>query len=125
MQFLLDANMPRSALQALTQANYRASHVRDQGLGDATDAQINQFALQHGWTLVTRDLDFCDIRNYPPEHSPGRVVIRISETSTAADIVLLLRRFLAAPQLIQQIPGHLVVIDTHQVRFRPALPFSE
>ena len=129
MQFLFDANMPRSALQVLIQANYSASHVRDQGLGDAPDAHINQFALQHGWTLVTRDLDFCDIRNYPPETSPGRIVVRLSETSTAADIVQLLRRFVAAPELIQHIPGHLVIIDANQVRFRPALqttdPLSE
>ena len=36
MRFLFDANMPRSALQVLIQANYIATHVRDQGLGDAS-----------------------------------------------------------------------------------------
>ena len=58
MEFLLDANMPRSALRALTDAGHQAWHVRDIGLGDASDERIDRHALAQGWVLVTRDLDF-------------------------------------------------------------------
>ena len=37
MKFLLDANMPRSALAALRGFGHSADHVRDIGLGDATE----------------------------------------------------------------------------------------
>ena len=121
MDFLLDANMPRSALGALTDAGHQAWHVRDIGLGDATDERIDRHAQAQGWILVTRDLDFCDIRNYPPEHTSGRLVLRVDDTSTAEDIAQLLQRFLILPELVGQIPGHLIILDSNQVRFRPAL----
>ena len=121
MDFLLDANMPRSALRALTDAGHQAWHVRDIGLGDAPDEHIDRHALTQGWVLVTRYLDFCDIRNYPPEHTPGRLVLRVDDTSTANEIAQLLQRFLMLPELVGHIPGHLVILDSNRVRFRPAL----
>ena len=121
MKFLLDANMSRSALQIINLAGYESLDVRDIGLGSATDDRIDQFALQEDWIWVTRDLDFSDIRNYPPVKTLGRVILRLSDFATSNDIVTVLRRFLAAPELVSQIPGHLVIIDTNQVRFRPAL----
>ncbi|MDD5321511.1 MAG: DUF5615 family PIN-like protein [Methylococcales bacterium] len=121
MDFLLDANMPRSALRALTEAGHQAWHVRDIGLGDATDERIDRHAQAQGWILVTRDLDFCDIRNYPPEHTSGRLVLRVDDTSTAEDIAQLLQRFLLLPELVGQIPCHLAILDSNRVRFRPAL----
>ena len=121
MGFLPDANMPRSALRALTEAGHQAWHVRDIGLGGATDERIDRHAQAQGWILVTRDLDFCDIRNYPPEHTSGRLVLRVDDTSTAEHIAQLLQRFLILPELVDQIPGHLVILDSNRVRFRPAL----
>lgn len=121
MRFLLDANMPRSALHAIVQAGHEALHVRDIGLGDASDNEIDQFALTQSWVLVTRDTDFCDIRAYPPENSAGRLVLRVQDTSVATDIADLVRRFLLNPYLVAQLPGHLAILDNNRVRFRPAL----
>ncbi|MES1943064.1 hypothetical protein PC39_03037 [Salinisphaera sp. PC39] len=121
MKFLLDANMPRSALHALVDAGYEVSHVRDLGLGDAPDAEIDQFALTQSWVLVTRDTDFCDVRTYPPESSPGRLVLRLPDTTVASDIADLVRRFLLKPDLVEQLPGHLAILDNKRIRFRPAL----
>lgn len=121
MNFLLDANMPRAALRVLREAGHLAQHVRDMGLGNATDEAIDQLAQAEGWILITRDLDFADTRNYPPESSSGRLVLRVDDTSTARDISQLLERFLTQQDLVRQIPGHLVILDSLRVRFRPAL----
>lgn len=125
MNFLLDANMPRSALRAFIDAGHQAWHVRDIGLGDAPDERIDRYARRQSWILVTRDLDFSDTRNYPPENSPGRLVLRVADTSTAAEIAQLLQRFLLMPELVNQIPAHLAILDANRVRFRPALPSRE
>jgi len=125
MRFLLDANMPRTALRVLTESGHLASHVRDLGLGDATDERIDQHAQAAGWILVTRVLDFRDTRRYPPEISAGRLVLRIAETSTAEEIAKRLRRFLAMPDLVARIPGHLVILEPDRARFRPALVSNE
>lgn len=121
MRFLLDANMPRAALRVLVAAGHSAAHVRDLDMGAATDAVIDGYAQASGHILVTRDLDFADTRAYPPEPSAGRVVLRVPDNSRADQIADLLSRFLAASELIHQIPGHLVVLEQDRIRFRPAL----
>ncbi len=125
MRFLLDANMPRAALRVLIAAGHSAAHVRDLDMGAATDAVIDQYAQAWGHILVTRDLDFADTRAYPPEPSPGRLVLRVPDNSSANEIADLLARFLAATDLVAQIPGHLVVLEEDRVRFRPAVTPDE
>ena len=39
----------------------------------------------------------------------------------ANEIAQLLKRFLMLPELVAHIPGHLVILDSNRVRFRPAL----
>lgn len=125
MRFLLDANMPRSALSVLIAAGHSATHVRDLGMGRATDDMIDRHAQAIGAILVTRDLDFADTRAYPPEAAPGRLVLRVADHDTAESIAFLLERFLAVPDLVARIPGHLVVLERDRVRFRPALADDE
>lgn len=105
----------------LREAGHEATHIRDIGLGNATDATVDQFAQDNRLVLITRDLDFCDTRIYPPETSAGRVVMRVPDTYIAKDIAELLSRFLTMTDLVNRIPGRLVVIDLNRVRFRPAL----
>nr|VFJ51485.1 MAG: hypothetical protein BECKFW1821B_GA0114236_100930 [Candidatus Kentron sp. FW] len=42
MDFLLDTNMPLAVLRVLIEASHRARHVRDLGLGNASDETIDQ-----------------------------------------------------------------------------------
>lgn len=42
---------------------------------------------------MTGDLDFGDVRNYPPENYHGIVVLRLPGDATARDIVGLLEEF--------------------------------
>lgn len=121
MKFLLDANMPRSALVVLREAGHEANHVRDLGLGDATDACIDERARSMVAVIVSRDLDFADVRRFPPEPRPGLLVLRMPDSSTAADVVGLLSRFLSATALVHRIPGHLAILEPDRLRFRPAL----
>ena len=67
MRFLIDANLPRSAIGTLTARGHHAEFARDIGLGAAPDAQIAERVRQTGAALLTRDLDFADVRHYPPE----------------------------------------------------------
>jgi len=62
-----------------------------------------------------------DAHRYPPKESPGYLVIRVPDTWIASEINELLSRFLGLTELVEQIPGHLVMLDPRRVRFRPAL----
>jgi predicted nuclease of predicted toxin-antitoxin system len=121
MRFLLDANMPRSAVDVVTKAGHQVEFVRDVGLGAAPDSQIADHARQGGLAVVTRDLDFSDVRQYSPELYAGIVVLRLPDHATAAEISDLLARFLAEPRFVEKLHGRLAIVDEHRVRFRPPL----
>jgi len=121
MRFLLDANMPRSATALFVGHGHDAHHVGETDLKDAADERIAQRAYAEQRAVVTRDLDFADVRRYPPKESPGYLVIRVPDTWIASEINELLSRFLGLTELVEQIPGHLVMLDPRRVRFRPAL----
>jgi predicted nuclease of predicted toxin-antitoxin system len=118
---LLDANMPRSSLALLLRYGHSADHAKDLGLGDAPDGAIAARVRAEGAVLVTRDLDFADIRGYPPQDGPGILVFRVPDHWTAAHIVAPLDRFPSTESLAERLPGHLAILDRPQVRFRPAL----
>ena len=121
MRFLVDANMPRSTLALLSRLGHDAEHARDLGLGHAPDTQIAARARNTSAALVTRDVDFADIRHYPPADYQGIVVMRMPDDAVAPTIVNLLERFLKKGELVSQLPGHLVILESDRVRFRPAL----
>jgi len=121
MRFLVDANMPRSTLALLASLGHTGEHARDIGLGHAADAEIAAYARSRGAAIITRDVDFADIRNYPPPDYRGILVLRMPDDAVAQTIVNLLERFLKQTELATRIPGHLVILETDRVRFRPAL----
>jgi predicted nuclease of predicted toxin-antitoxin system len=58
MRFLLDANMPRTAVEGVQRLGHEAVDVREIGLGGAEDKQIAAYAQQQDLALITRDFDF-------------------------------------------------------------------
>ena len=120
MRFLVDANMPRSTLALLASLGHVGEHARDIGLGHAPDSDIAACARSTGAVIVTRDVDFSDIRNYPPHEFQGLIVMRMPDDAVAQTIVNLLERFLKKRELVDRLPRHLVILESDRVRFRPA-----
>jgi predicted nuclease of predicted toxin-antitoxin system len=121
MRFLLDANMPRSAVGAVQRLGHEAVDVRDVGLGGADDAQIAVYAKEHKLALVTRDFDFSDVRNYPPADYTGILVLELPDDAIAATVVKVLESLLSQPELLAHVPGRLAIVESWRVRFRSAL----
>lgn len=121
MRYLVDANLPRSTVAALVRLGHRADHVNDIGLKDATDAQIAERARASRATIVTRDLDFGDVRRYPPTDYKGIIVLRLADDVVAHEIVRILERFMEHAEIVKQLPGRLAVVEAHRFRLRPAL----
>jgi len=83
MRFLIDANLPRSIIAALQRFGHDVEFARDIGLGAAPDEQIAAYALKNTAAILSRDLDFADIRRYPPEKYHGIVVLRLPDAAVA------------------------------------------
>lgn len=121
MRFLVDANMPRSVMALLENFGHDTEFARDIGLGHVPDSVIASQARVLKAAIITRDLDFADIRNYPPHEYDGIIVLRMPDDAVASAIVHLLERFLEQTELVAQIPSHLVIVEPDRVRFRPPL----
>jgi len=91
MRFKLDENLPVEATHLLRAAGHDTSSVVDQRLEGATDEALDQICRDEGRVLVTLDLDFSDIRGYPPAQSPRRIVLRVSSQEKSHVLAVLQR----------------------------------
>jgi predicted nuclease of predicted toxin-antitoxin system len=118
MRFLIDANLPRSAVGLLVGFGHEVDFARDIGLASAPDEQI---AIRAQETSAMRDMDFADIRRYPPSQYAGIVVLRLPDDAVAQEIVRVIERFIKEHQFLDALNGRLAIVETDRVRFRPPL----
>ena len=77
MKFKLDENLPSELASLFRTAGHDALSVLDQRLGGAPDERVAAVCRSEARVLVTLDLDFADIRTYPPMESAGIVILRL------------------------------------------------
>jgi predicted nuclease of predicted toxin-antitoxin system len=118
MQFKIDENLHPEVASLLSQHGHEATTVYDQGLRGHSDAEIAQVCQREARVLVTMDLDFADIRAYPPQDYAGIMVLRLSDQSRSA----VLRVFQQMLELLNREPltAHLWIVEEHQIRMRSA-----
>ena len=76
MNFKIDENLPDEAAFLFLAAGFGADTVREEGLSGADDGVIAVTIRREQRILITLDLDFSDIRNYPPNQFAGIIVLR-------------------------------------------------
>lgn len=76
MRFKFDENLPIEMALLFTETGHDAVTVYDQRMNGAADPDLAAACFKEDRILVTSDLDFIDIRAYPPEQYPGIVVSR-------------------------------------------------
>jgi predicted nuclease of predicted toxin-antitoxin system len=121
MRFLIDAILPRSAVALLVGFGHEVDFARDIGMASAPDEQIALRAKETSAVLLSRDLDFADIRRYPPSQYAGIVVLRLADDATAREIVAVIKRFFKEHQFLDALKGRLAIVESDRVRFRPPL----
>ncbi|TVR25049.1 MAG: hypothetical protein EA396_00265 [Anaerolineaceae bacterium] len=73
---LLDHCVPRRYLRLLHEWGYDATLITEHIPADAPDRDVIALAIKLGAPLLTADLDFANILDYPPSDYGGIVVIR-------------------------------------------------
>ncbi len=115
--FLIDEDLPRSLARALSVAGMDAVHVIDAGLRGRSDSVVLADANRNRRTLVTADLDFSNLLQYPLGTHAGIVIARFpNETpvDTLNEAVVAALNSLAD----DEITGCLVIIEPGRVRLR-------
>ena len=94
MRFKIDENLPIEVAVILNDAGHDAMTINDQGMSGTLDPNVAAVCQAENRAIITLDLDFSDIRTYPPAEHHGIVVVR--PRSQAKPVVL---------ALIQQLPA--------------------
>jgi predicted nuclease of predicted toxin-antitoxin system len=79
LNFKLDENMPADLATHLREAGHEVANVVEEGLGGEDDPPVLTAATAEGRILLTFDLDFADVRHYPPGTHAGIVVFRLHD----------------------------------------------
>ena len=116
MKFKTDENLPIEMASLLRSLGYDAMTVGDENLVGASDDTILARCREEGRVLMTLDLDFADVRAYPPQESRGLMVFRVRRQDKTY-LVEMLRRVI--PLLLQEaLDGRLWIVEENRVRIR-------
>lgn len=118
MRFKIDENLPSEAAALLIREGYEADTVGEEQLSGATDEVLAERLHQEDRVLVTLDLDFANIRAYPPEIYAGIVVLRLRMQDKPTALAFI-RKLILALQL-RSPAGELWIVDRDRIRFRRA-----
>ena len=117
MKLKLDENLSRHLAPMLAQFGHDVDTVADEGLLGKPDAEVAIAALQANRLLLTVDLDFSDIRRFPPGTHPGIIVFRPRAAAGPLEINRFVESFVRT-NLLDELAGCLVVVDPARTRIR-------
>lgn len=116
MRFKLDENLPVQLKGLFSESGHDAATVGDEGLGGAPDAEVASACIVEERVLITLDLDFADIRTYPPGEHAGIVVLRLPRQTR--DVILRVGAVLIERLAESSLDGQLWIVDDSRIRIR-------
>lgn len=116
LKFKIDENLPVETANLLAQAGYDAATVHAQRLTGETDQRIASACQSEHRVLISLDLDFADIRAYPPGDYPGLIVLRVKrqDKSQVLGVVARLIKLVST----ENISGRLWIVDEKRIKIR-------
>jgi predicted nuclease of predicted toxin-antitoxin system len=116
MKFKFDENLPSDLGDLLRDEGHDAHSVFDEQLGGSPDTGIARACKDESRILITLDLDFANILNYPPEDYPGIVVLRLARQDKRSVLAIIPRvlELLRSERIAQR----LWIVDEKRTRIR-------
>ena len=116
MKFLADECVYLVTVLALRKLGHAVITAHEAGLDGQPDEQILEYAQKENRILLTADLDFSNIRRYPPKSYCGIIVLKI-RPHNAHEVHTTLRHFLATASEAS-VWKTLVIVDRNKYRVR-------
>jgi predicted nuclease of predicted toxin-antitoxin system len=116
MLFKTDENLPIELAELLSSLGHDAKTVNDEHLQGASDPLLMTRCDAERRILVTLDVDFSDIRTYPPDEHEGIIVLRVGNQSRT-HVIKVFSRVLKLLEA-ERIKGRLWVLEENMVRIR-------
>jgi predicted nuclease of predicted toxin-antitoxin system len=116
VKFKLDENMPADLATLLRAGGHDVADVVGEGLAGEDDTAVLHAAAQEERILATFDLDFADIRTFPPGSHAGIVVFRLRDQRWAT-LEAPARRSLTETNL-NKLERGLAIVDEARIRYK-------
>lgn len=114
MRLKLDENIDARLAAVLRRPGNDVTTVREQGLHGTGDPDLFNHCVSEGRVLVTLDLDFSNILQYPPEGTSGLIVLR-GPDDLFPTVRILIQTLIEA--LTSESPsGHLWIVEPGRIR---------
>lgn len=116
MKFKIDENLPAEVAEILARAGHDALTVFDEELTGKDDRTIAQVCQAEQRVLLSLDLDFADIRAYPPRDYAGIITVRSKRQDKRSVLELIegVIKALEREPLVQK----LWIVDDQRIRIR-------
>jgi predicted nuclease of predicted toxin-antitoxin system len=111
----LDENLGPSIAEIFLRAGHDVLLTREQGLGGREDSVLIEVCRAEDRCLVTLDLDFGHVLNYPPGRYPGIAILRFAEPMSQPELLAAARTLVAAFEQ-REIRRKLWIVASHRVR---------
>jgi len=116
LRFITDEDVPRSTARVLRDAGFDVVDVRDVGLRGKSDDDVFEYAQNENRLIITCDMGFSNILNFPPSGNRGIVVVRIPDSEP---IDVFNREVLRAIKEVgENLACHLSIVEIGKVRLR-------
>ncbi len=116
MRLKLDENLSRHLKESLRAFSKDVTTAAEEGLLSQPDPIVAEAARAERRILITLDLEFADLRKYPPGTHPGIILFR-PQTFGPLAVNRLVATFLRDTDL-QHLAGCVVIVEPSRVRVR-------
>ncbi len=123
MKIKLDENLSRQLKGPLSQQGHDVSTALEEGLLGKIDVEVGAAAKSEDRMIFTLDLDFADLRKFPPGSHPGVILFRPRSMGPSAVNQFVLK--FAQQTELSELSRCLAVVEPHRIRVRRPSLFDE
>ena len=121
MKLKLDENLSRHLKPVLTDLEHDVLTAADENLLSRPDTEVAAASIREGRMLFTLDLEFADLRKYPPGSHPGIILFRPPSCGPLT-VNKFIVDFVRSARL-EDLASCVAIVDPTRVRVRsPAVP---
>jgi len=117
MRFKIDENLPVEVADLLRANMHDAMTIFDQHMIGELDPKVASVCKSEERAIITLDLDFSDIRTYPPSEYPGIIILR-PRTQSKPDVLGLVEKLLPQLDGNEKLVGNLWIVQENGIRIR-------